>query len=132
MREFFLESMDDTAYVMNHRKGLKKLHITMLSTGIPLAVLQWLSIILWITKGNWWLLAVWAFLAVPYGICISRWYLMNVAYLCPQCHQLFRLTFRKAFFTMHTSVARKLTCPACGHHGFCVEIAAGSEVNGDE
>ena len=60
-------------------------------------------------------------LAVPYGIWVSRYYFGRVAYLCPQCHTVFRPAFREAFFAHHTPSARKLTCTCCGYHGFCVE-----------
>ena len=105
--------------------------IIMLLTGLPLSVLQWSSIILWITRGIWWLFLVWAAIAVLYGIFFSRWYFKKMAYICPECHEIFQPTVRDGFFTRHTYAARRLRCPSCGHHGFCVEVASGSEVKGD-
>jgi DNA-directed RNA polymerase subunit RPC12/RpoP len=102
--------------------------MTMLLTGLPLGILQWSGIILWITRGIRWLFALWALLAVPYGVWVSRRYFRKVAYICPQCHKVFKPTFKEAFWARHTPAARKLTCPECGYHGFCVEVAAGSEV----
>ena len=125
--EFSVETIGDIAYTMTNKKELKRIHMTMLATGIPLAVLQWSSVILWITKGIWWLFLIWALVAIPYGVWVSRWYFRRVAYICPQCHSVFRPTFREAFFAGHTPATRKLTCPSCGHHGFCVEVAAGPE-----
>ena len=129
--EFSVEAIGDIAYTMNNRKELKRIHMTMLLTGLPLGILQWSGIILWITRGIRWLFALWALLAVPYGVWVSRWYFRKVAYICPQCHTVFKPTFKEAFWARHTPAARKLTCPECGHHGFCVEVAAGSEVRGD-
>ena len=123
METISVESIGDIAYTMSNRKKLKRIRATMLLTGAPLCVLQWVSIILWIVKGLWWLFAVWAVIAVAYGIWVSRYYYGHVSYLCPQCHTVFRPTFKEAFFAWHTPVARKLTCTACGHHGFCVEVA---------
>ena len=131
MSEFSIESIGDIAYTMTSRKELRKAHITMLLTGIPLSALQWAAIILWITKGIWWLFVVWVAIAIPYGILLSRWYFRKVAYICPHCHTVFKPALKEAFWARHTLAARKLTCPSCGHHGFCVEIAAGSEVNAD-
>ena len=126
--EFSVESISDIAYTMTNKKELKRIHMTMLLTGIPISVLQWSAIILWITRGIWWLFLVWLAVAIPYGIWVSLWYFRKTAYICPQCHTVFQPTFKEAFWAKHTIAARKLTCPSCSHHGFCVETAAGQEV----
>ena len=123
VKEFSVESIGDIAYTMTNKKKLKKVRMTLLLTGLPISVLQWVSIVLWVIKGFWWLFVIWAVIAIPYGILISRYYFKRVAYICPQCHTVFRPTFKEAFFANHTPAARKLTCPSCGHHGFCVEVA---------
>ena len=128
LTQFSIESIGDIAYIMANKKELKKIHTVMLLTGLPLSILQVSSIILWITKGIWWLFLTWAVIAVPYGVIFSRWYFRRVAYICPQCHTVFKPTFKEAFWASHTPATRKLTCPSCGHHGFCVEVAAGLEV----
>ncbi len=122
-----VESIADMAYVMTNKQKLKKLHAVMLLAVLPFAVLQWGSIILWITTGIWWLFAVWAVLVIPYAVFFSRWYFKKTAYICPRCHNKFQPKFSEAVFAAHTPAARKLTCPNCGHRGFCVETAAGSE-----
>ena len=126
---FSLESIGDIAYTMKNRKELKKTRMILLLTGLPLAVLQWASVILWIVRGIWQLFPVWAVIAVLYGVIMSRWYFRKTAYICPGCHTVFQPVFKEAFFANHTPAARKLTCPACGRRGFCVEVAAGSEVS---
>ncbi len=131
VREFSVDSIGDIAYTVTNKEELKKARATMLLSGIPVTVLQLSSIILWITKGIWWLFLVWVIVAIPYGIWVSRWYLRKVTYLCPQCHTVFKPAFREAFWASHTPAARKLTCPSCGHHGFCVEIAAKPEETGN-
>ena len=123
METISVESIGDIAYLMSNRKKLKKIRAIMLLTGLPLSVFQWVSIILWIVKGFWWLFAIWAVMAIAYGVWLSRYYYRRVSYLCPQCHTVFRPTFKEAFFAYHTPAARKLTCTSCGHHGFCVEVA---------
>ena len=124
MPELSVESIGDIAYVMKNQKELKKMRLAMLLLGIPLAILQISSIILWAAKGIWWLFAVWAVLAVLFGIFVSRWYFRKVDYLCPECHTVFKPSFKEIFFAPHTPAARKLHCPKCGHHGFCVEVLA--------
>ena len=124
VNEFSVESISDIAHIMSNRKKLRNLRISMVLTGLPLSILQWSSIILWITKGIWWLFLVWAIVAVPYVVLFTRWYFRKMAYICPQCHTIFQPSIKEGFFANHTYATRKLTCPACGHHGFCVEIAA--------
>lgn len=126
-----VESIGDVAYTMSNKNKLKKIHTTMLVTGIPISILQWVSIILWITMGLWWLFLIWAAIAAPYGIWVSRWYFRKVAYICPQCHTVFKPKLKEAFWAKHTPATRKLTCTSCGHHGFCVEVAAAEEVKGN-
>ena len=122
-----VESIGDIAKTMQGKKKLKNMRWAMVLFGIPVAALQWAAIILGIVRGNWWLLAVWVPVAVVYGVLASRYYFKNVAYLCPQCHKVFRPAIREAFFARHTPNTRRLTCTGCGHHGFCVEVWAGSE-----
>ncbi len=126
---FSIESIGDIAYIMANKKELKRIHTTLLMIGIPLAVLQCASIVLWIATGAWWLFLVWAAAAIPFGILSSRWYFRNVAYVCPQCHKVFKPAFREALLANHTPATRKLTCPSCGHHGFCVAVAAEKEAD---
>ena len=116
------ESIGDIAFTMDNNKNLKKMRLNMVLWGIPVALLQWAGILLWILKSQWWLFAVWAAVAIPFGVVISRYYYAHVAYLCPQCHKVFKPTFKQMFFANHTPKTRKLTCTACGHKGFCVEV----------
>ena len=79
--EFSVESIGDIAYLMTNRKRLRNLRIFMVLIAIPLGILQWSSIILWITKGIWWLFLVWAIVLIPYAFYFSRWYFKKMA-LC--------------------------------------------------
>ena len=118
---FTVESIGDIAYLMERHTQLKHVHTVLLLTGVPVSLLEVTGIILWVVTGVWWPFVLYLLLAVPYGIWVSRYYFGRVAYLCPQCHTVFRPAFREAFFAHHTPSARKLTCTCCGYHGFCVE-----------
>ncbi len=131
IRGFSIESIGDIAYIMSNREKLKRYRIWMVLTGLPLSILQWAGIILWFTKGIWWVFLAWAVIALPYGYLFSRWYFRKMAYICPECHTVFQPPIREGLFTNHNIAARKLTCPHCGHHGFCVEVAAEPEVTGN-
>ena len=122
---FSVETIGDIATIMEGQKKMSAMHRNMLLTGLPLSLLQIASILLWIFKGIWWPFVIWALAAIPWAVLWSRYYFRHTAYICPQCHEVFRPTFREAFFANHTPKTRKLTCVKCGHKGFCVETWGG-------
>ena len=124
---FSIESIGDIATVMESKKKLNAMHRNMILTGLPLGILQIASILLWILKGIWWPFVIWVILVIPFGIWAVRYYHRNVAFICSQCHEVFKPAFKEAFFANHTPKTRKLTCVKCGHHGFCVETWGGDE-----
>ena len=121
---FSVETIGDIAHIMENKKKLRKVHLTMLLSAIPLGILQWGSIILWAMTGIWWLFAVYLVIGIPYAIWISIWYFKKTDYICPKCHQVFKPAFKQAFWANHTPTMRKLTCTCCGEKSWCVEIAA--------
>lgn len=118
-----VESIGDIAYIMSNRKKLKRIHRNLLIGGIPITILQWAGIVLWIAKGWWWLFALWVVIFIPCAWWLSKYYFDHVAYICPQCHTVFNPIRKEALWAKHTPATRKLTCTECGHHGFCVEVA---------
>lgn len=121
VQNFSVESIHDIAYAMENKKKMKQLHAILLITGIPVGIVQCASVILWITTGIWQPFALYVLIAIPYAFGVSRYYFKRVAYICPQCHEVFRPGFKEAFFARHTPTLRNLTCTCCGHKGFCVE-----------
>ncbi|MBR2661583.1 MAG: MerR family transcriptional regulator [Clostridia bacterium] len=122
---FSFETIGDVAKIMENKKKLNAVHRNMLLAALPVALLECAGILLWIFKGVWWVFAVWVVIAAVYGIWASRYYFRNTAYICPQCHEVFKPSFKEAFLAKHTTKTRKLTCAKCGHKGFCVETYGG-------
>jgi hypothetical protein len=108
--------------MMKQKQELKKMRWTMVLTGLPVTALQLTAIILGITHGLWWTLAIWAAVAIPWGIWCSAYYFRRTACICPQCHEVFKPKLKEAFWAYHTPRMRRLTCPACGRKGLCVEV----------
>ena len=121
IENFSIESIGDIAYVMENKKKMRQLHTILLITGLPIDIIQWISIILWIFTGIWWLFALWVLIAISYAIWVTKFYFNRVAYICPQCHEVFKPKLKEAIFARHTPTLRKLTCTYCGYKGFCVE-----------
>ena len=121
---FSVESIGDIAHAMKSKNELRKMRWMMVLGGVPVSALQWTAIILWATKGLWWLFVLWVCVAIPWGIGVSIYYHRHVAYICPACHEAFRPGFREMFWAYHTPKMRRLTCPVCGRNGLCVEVYA--------
>ena len=119
---FSVETIGDIAHIMKQKNQLIKMRWVMILTGIPVTALQWASIILWIAKGQWWLFVAWACVAISWGIAVSIYYYRHAAYICPECHEVFKPSFKEMFWAYHTPKMRRLTCPKCGHRGLCVEV----------
>ncbi len=126
IENFSVESIGDIATIMENKKQLRRIRWTMLGVGLISEAFEIVTILLWVMKGIWWPF-VFVGLPVMIGLCswISWYYFTNVAYICPECHQVFKPKFKEAFWANHTPTTRKLTCSNCGHKGFCVETYGG-------
>lgn len=127
VESFTVDSIGDIAHIMKQKKKLSRMRLNMVLTGIPVTALQWVSIILWITHGFWWLFAIWSFAAISWGSCVSKYYFSHVDYICPECHEVFKPKFKEALWAYHTPRMRRLTCPKCARKGLCVEVYAEKE-----
>ena len=128
VKHFRVESIGDIAVVMQSKKKLHRIRWIMVGVGMISEAVEVSTVLLWVLKGIWWPF-VFVGLPVMIGLCswLSWFYFNNVAYICPECHQVFKPRFKEAFWALHTPTTRKLTCPNCGHKGFCVEVYGGKD-----
>lgn len=123
--KFSVESIGDVAYQMENRKKLRNVRKNMIIAATPMLVLEAAAIIFAIIIHAWWPILAYLAIAVIWAIPFSKYYFGNVAYICPECHTVFKPALKEAFWANHTPTTRKLTCTNCGHHGFCVETYGG-------
>ena len=124
---FSIESIGDVAYQMNNKKKLRKIRGIMLGAGIIIELIEVSAIAIWIAKGIWMPFVLGLCIMIPLGIWASIYYMDRVAYICPECHEIFQPSKKENFFAYHTPTTRRLTCSCCGHKGYCIEVAAPEE-----
>ena len=104
-----IESIADMDRMMEEKKKLNKLHLTMLVLAMVMSGLQWAGIVLWITTGIWWpFAACWPFV-IALGIFVTRMYYKNTLYICPECGARFRPTMKQMLWARHTPKTRLLS-----------------------
>ncbi len=121
VERFSVESIGDIAHIMTNRKKLRRLRTRLLVIGAVMDIAEIGTLALWITKGYWLPFAVVLCAIVAVAGMTTVTYHRQTAYICPECHTVFRPTLKQFLLSKHTPSARKLTCTACGHNGFCVE-----------
>lgn len=115
-------AIGDVAIIMKSKQKLRKIRIQMLIEAILLEILETGTLLIWIFTGNWMPYVACIPLVLALATAISWLYFKKISYLCPECHEVFRPSFKSAFWAPHTPTARKLTCTCCGHKGFCIEV----------
>ena len=124
---FSVESIGDIVYKMKNRKKLTRLRGKLLAVGILLDIAGISAIAVWVIRGIWQPFIAWLCMDVVLGLWVSFDYTKRVVYICPNCHHVFKASYREVLFSRHTPNTRKLTCPGCSHKGFCVEAYDGEE-----
>jgi len=125
VERFTVESIGDIAVRMESKNKMKKLYAVLLAVGIPLNLLEVAVIVLWIVRGIWWPFLAWLVLDVVVSVLLIGYFRRRTAYICPECHTVFKPRGMEDVFAKHTRSTRKLTCSECGYHGFCVETYGG-------
>lgn len=119
-----VNSIRDIEHMMERKKKLKETHLTMLAVGLLMDAILIAAVIIWVVNGLWLPFAIGMPSVILMGILITRMYYKNTEYICAECNTKFRPTLSKFLFSSHTPKARKLTCPQCGHTGYCIEVGA--------
>lgn len=119
-----IQSIGDIEHTMEGRNGLKRFYALVLVIGILCDVLWIGALVYAIITGTWWVFFVALAMVVLIVVPLVRANYHKVAYICPECHTTFQPGMKEFMFSAHTPRTRKLTCPNCGHKGYCVETYA--------
>lgn len=114
--------LDGIENIMQSKPKLRRFYWWMFFWGILMDVLEVFAVAVWIVSGNWVPAAIIFPLVIVAAVVIVREYYIKVEYICPNCHQYFKPSWRDFMFSKHTPKTRKLTCPHCGYRGYCVEV----------
>ena len=131
MESFSVESIGDIAHLMKNKIKLQKLRAIMIATGVPATLFFWTSVLLWITIDLWWLCILATVLLIGVSFVISFYYFNSVAYICPNCHEVFKPKLKEFILAYHTPKMRRLTCPKCKCKSLCVEVFADDDSSND-
>ncbi len=115
-------SIGAIASLMGNRKKLFRMRAVMVVVGLVMDAMWIAPLVVGIVTGIWWPLWIGIPVAVVLGILISHHYMTHTAYVCPEDETIFRPPFKQNFFARHTPSMRRLTCPTCGHKGYCLEV----------
>lgn len=118
---FSVYSIGDVAHIMESKSKLFKMRLQLIIMGLMMECIETGTAIFWWLTGIWWPFAIGMGMVLVLGIVFSKFYYQSVAYICPQCHNVFVPTFKEMFWAAHTVKMRKLTCPHCNRKGYCVE-----------
>lgn len=119
---FTLNSIGDMAIRMDDRKKLHRLYLRIILFALLLEAFEWTFAAIGLFKGVWLPMILYLPLLIVGCTVIFYFYTRNVQYICPACHKVFTPKYKEAFFARHTLRTRMLTCPDCGHKGFCIEV----------
>lgn len=120
-KNFSVDHLGDVAQQMKSKKQMRKIRAIMLAVGIPLEIIEIATFMLGLLKGIWWPYLIGLGLVILGSLFIIWYYDKMVSFICPECHKVFKPGRWESFWAKHTPTTRKLHCPSCGNHGFCVE-----------
>ncbi len=121
VESFSLASLGDIAHIMKTQKKRRRMLAAMTAVGLVMDGIELVTLLYGIRTGNWLPLVCGIPVIVGLGVFISQYYFRHVDYICPQCHSRFHPRLREAMWASHTPNTRRLTCPGCGHRGYCIE-----------
>ena len=116
------EKIGDIVSFMENKKKRRRVLGIMIAIAVAMELVEVGTVILWVSTGIWWPFVAGMPIVIALGIWVSAYYYKKTAYLCPECHTVFKPSFKSMFWASHTPRTRKLTCSHCGVKSYCVEV----------
>lgn len=118
--EASLEKIIHTQQHVHHKPRLKRVTRPMMYSLVPVAILQYTSLLASIFMKKWWPLLLALPILITYSIYFTRFIYRHVAYICPNCQSTFNPKLINWMFARHTPWTRKLNCPHCNQVHNCI------------
>ncbi len=118
-------ALSGIAHILENKSRLRRIRLKVFVIGFIMDIIQVTTLMIWILKGIWQPFAVGALAVVTLGVIASYCYFTGTAYICTECHTVFKPKLRQALFARHTPNTRKLTCTNCRHRGLAIETYGG-------
>ncbi len=92
-----IKSIEDMDLIMANKKGLRRIHVNMVVSGLMMDAIEVAALVYSIIVGNWWVFGAAMVIAVIFAALTVRHYFKAVEYICPACSSQFRPQFKQAF-----------------------------------
>ena len=120
--DFSVNSIGDIAHIMKSKDKLKNARIVMAVVAIICGVVEVATAVLWGVTGMWIPFAVsYVLVATVCLFWLLPYYYKRIAYICPNCHEVFKPAMKEFLWGNHTPKTRKLTCSHCHNKSWCLE-----------
>ncbi|MEE1296628.1 MAG: MerR family transcriptional regulator [Bifidobacterium sp.] len=117
-----LHALFDARFIVSGRMELRHARRVMAGLAVVMGCVEAGTLVYSIMARHWWVFGIGMAAVMAMGAWLAVYYWRRVAYLCPKCHTVFRPGFWRWSVAGHTPTARRLTCPHCGHRGWCAEV----------
>jgi DNA-binding transcriptional MerR regulator len=98
IENFSVESIGDIAQIMQQKNKLYQMRAFVVALGLPWVILQWVTLVYGFIQSVWWPFFGCCAIGAAIGVYIGVHYFTHTAYICPECHHLFRPKFTESFF----------------------------------
>jgi len=88
-----IQSIEDMDLIMANKKGLRRIHVSMVVSGLIMDAIEIVALVYSIVVGNWWIFGTAMVIAVIFAALTVRHYFNAVDYICPACSSQFRPQF---------------------------------------
>lgn len=119
---FEFKEVDRVSQAMQHVDDMKRFRRKLLLIIGGVGLIQYGGIIKALVTRE--MIPIWQTMPFVFvgAVVITYQYLKHVAYICPNCHHVFKPAVKSILHARHTPSTRKLKCPSCNETSYCMEV----------